>query len=65
MAAKTTTAGGRDVTAELAYLTRALKAPTLVVDESVDHGCCYDVVAEDLAPSIWSSHMFVCSDPSC
>lgn len=28
MAAKTTT-GGRDVTAELAYLTRALKAPTL------------------------------------
>ena len=28
MAAKTTT-GSRDVTAELAYLTRALKAPTL------------------------------------
>jgi hypothetical protein len=28
MAAKTTT-GSRDVTAEVAYLTRALKAPTL------------------------------------
>jgi hypothetical protein len=31
MAAKTT-AGSRDVTAELAYLTRALKAPTLHLD---------------------------------
>ena len=31
MAAKTTV-GSRDVTAELAYLTRALKAPTLHLD---------------------------------
>jgi hypothetical protein len=29
-----------------------------VVDEAVDHGGGYDVVAEDLAPPNWGCHMF-------
>jgi DNA replication protein DnaC len=50
MAAKTATAG-RDVTAELAYLTRALKAPTL--REAVDR------LAERARTEMWSYEEFL------
>jgi DNA replication protein DnaC len=51
MPAKTTSAGGRDTTAEIAYLTRALKAPTL--RSAVDR------LAERARAESWSHEEFL------